>query len=254
LPDSAKIPFFGRAVDTAAGSLGIGGGHFGEIAMNITASGRSAAILAAGLWMCIAGPLRATETDARAADPAATAEAAPDKPMALNKSNKHHSSKKVTAKSRKTDNKSDSKTDKAASKTPDTPADDKGTKAGDGANMPAAVANANAQLPADMSKMDAQADGMQNWMGRKPDGAAAIPPEDNAQVVSADQLNEVDRALSDDKPIDKPALTLAKATIDAPVIVNHDDAAWDKTSLIGKIFIAFGGLLTMASAARMFMA
>ena len=28
----------------------------------------------------------------------------------------------------------------------------------------------------------------------------------------------------------------------------------DKTSLIGKIFIAFGALLTMASAARMFMA
>ena len=31
-------------------------------------------------------------------------------------------------------------------------------------------------------------------------------------------------------------------------------STWDQTSLIGKIFIAFGALLTMASAARMFMA
>jgi hypothetical protein len=30
-------------------------------------------------------------------------------------------------------------------------------------------------------------------------------------------------------------------------------SAWDQTSLIGKIFIGFGALLTMASAARMFM-
>ena len=29
---------------------------------------------------------------------------------------------------------------------------------------------------------------------------------------------------------------------------------WDETSLIGKIFIGFGALLTIASAARMFMA
>ena len=35
---------------------------------------------------------------------------------------------------------------------------------------------------------------------------------------------------------------------------SKEDSAWDQTSLIGKIFIAFGALLTMASAARMFMA
>ena len=34
----------------------------------------------------------------------------------------------------------------------------------------------------------------------------------------------------------------------------NDNSTWDQTSLIGKIFIAFGALLTMASAARMFMA
>ena len=35
---------------------------------------------------------------------------------------------------------------------------------------------------------------------------------------------------------------------------NSDSSTLDKTSLVGKIFIAFGALLTMASAARMFMA
>ena len=35
---------------------------------------------------------------------------------------------------------------------------------------------------------------------------------------------------------------------------SNDSSTWDQTSLIGKIFIAFGALLTMASAARMFMA
>jgi hypothetical protein len=38
------------------------------------------------------------------------------------------------------------------------------------------------------------------------------------------------------------------------VVTSRDNTAWDQTSLIGKVFIAFGGLLTMASAARMFMA
>ena len=34
----------------------------------------------------------------------------------------------------------------------------------------------------------------------------------------------------------------------------NESSAWDQTSLIGKIFIGFGALLTVASAARMFMA
>ena len=42
----------------------------------------------------------------------------------------------------------------------------------------------------------------------------------------------------------------------APVMASRSDesSTWDQTSLIGKIFIAFGALLTLASAARMFMA
>jgi hypothetical protein len=53
---------------------------------------------------------------------------------------------------------------------------------------------------------------------------------------------------------------LAMASADtpaAPVMAStnsNEGSTWDQTSLIGKIFIGFGALLTMASAARMFMA
>jgi len=42
----------------------------------------------------------------------------------------------------------------------------------------------------------------------------------------------------------------------APVVTagSNANSTWDQTSLIGKIFIGFGALLTMASAARMLMA
>ncbi|MET0876043.1 MAG: hypothetical protein ABWY14_02795 [Tardiphaga sp.] len=218
--------------------------------MNIKTSGRSALFLAAGLWICIAGPAHAQESDAAAAP--AVAEAAPDKPIALNKFNKPRHAKKVVAKARKTDGKADKDVAKNAGK------DAEGSPKPDAAAIiPPTVANANAQLPAetpaDMSAMAAQADSMQKLMAGKPD-VAASPEDGNLQVVAADQLNEVDRALSEEKPADKPTLTLARATIDAPAVVSEDDATWDRTSLIGKIFIAFGGLLTMASAARMFMA
>jgi hypothetical protein len=79
------------------------------------------------------------------------------------------------------------------------------------------------------------------------------------QVVAADQLNDLDRALQESKsaaPTTAPTLAMASAEPrTAPVAASsREDSAWDQTSLIGKIFMAFGALLTMASAARMFMA
>ena len=47
----------------------------------------------------------------------------------------------------------------------------------------------------------------------------------------------------------------APATRSAPVMAaSGEHTVWDETSLIGKIFIGFGALLTIASAARMFIA
>jgi hypothetical protein len=90
-----------------------------------------------------------------------------------------------------------------------------------------------------------------------PTDAQPAPPTD---VVSADQLNDVDRALHESAPPAPTAAMAAAATPDptpAPAkpaaTSSAESSAWDQTSLIGKIFIGFGALLTMASAARMFM-
>jgi nitrogen fixation protein FixH len=128
--------------------------------------------------------------------------------------------------------------------------------------MSPAVANANAQWaneakPTDTYNMSAQAGNVLSQMGAQPDPHATAAAEESApaeQVVAADQLNELDRAAEQ-----QPPLTLAKATIDtppapAPSATVENSKPWEQTSMIGKVFIALGGLLTLASAARMFMA
>jgi hypothetical protein len=77
-----------------------------------------------------------------------------------------------------------------------------------------------------------------------------------AQVVPADQLNEIDRAASNDAFRGRttganggPARRMAPA-----IVAATDSSIWDTTSLVGKIFVIFGALLTVASAARMFIA
>jgi hypothetical protein len=80
--------------------------------------------------------------------------------------------------------------------------------------------------------------------------------------VAADELNDVDRALPaapQAGAAGAATLTMAAAETQAPpptavAASGSDRSTWDQTSLIGKIFIGFGALLTMASAARMFMA
>jgi hypothetical protein len=232
--------------------------------MIIKASGRSALILAAGLFVCFAGPSQAAP-GASDATASSKSDAAAGAPIALNKFAKHgahHFKKLAHRKSSKVASKS--QTDKPAAATD--------TAAGDGDNssniqpaeIPPTVANANAQLasadaPTDAARaMSARANSI---VQGTPDGAAATQPiadsgQDNPQVVSADQLNDVDRSLHENSA---PApTTVAMASADAPAAeaatATKESTTWDETSLIGKIFIGFGALLTMASAARMFMA
>src|SRR6202035_1383090 len=127
---------------------------------------------------------------------------------------------------------------------------------GDSTAIPPSVANANAQLP---SVDPPTGDAAKAMTARANDILQTAPdrPAD-AQVVAADQLNDVDRALRETAP-PPPALALASADAPvapaAPVVANSGEpSSWDQASLIGKIFIGFGALLTMASAARMFMA
>jgi hypothetical protein len=227
--------------------------------MTIKASGRSALILATGLFVCFAGPSQAA-TDAYAAATAKSETAGA--PVALNKYAKHgsrHWKKYAHRRSSKVAVKSSA--DKKA-EAPD-------VAAGDGdhsSRIPPSVANANAQLTsadAPTGKAKAMSARANDILQAAPDKPADAQPAADTKVVSADQLNDVDRALHESTPpaSTPPAATLAMASADAPaapvapvMASSNESSAWDETSLIGKIFIGFGALLTMASAARMFMA
>jgi hypothetical protein len=224
--------------------------------MTITASGRSALILATGLWIGFAAPLLAAGDATANSKPDSAAAATPDNSA---KHGSRHLKKYAHRKSDKPAEKS-----AADAKAPDAAADD-----GDhsptmpSSQMPPTVANANAELtstdtPAGSAK--AMSDRVNNILQGTPDNNADAQPAAGTAVVAADQLNDVDRALHETTP---PATPVALASADAPapasapaaVAANSsDNSTWDQTSLIGKIFIGFGALLTMASAARMFMA
>jgi hypothetical protein len=217
--------------------------------MMIKASGQSALILATGLFVCLAAPSQAAGANDAAAG--AKPESAAGAPPALNKhhwkKSAHRKSSDVALKS-STDRKA--ATDLAAADNSDNPP-----------AIPPSVANANAQLPSsDVPDGSARAMSMRasNILQAAPNNPADAQPATETQVVSADQLNDVDRALHESTPA---APTQATASAEAPVaraapVVagSGESSTWDQTSLIGKIFIGFGALLTVASAARMFMA
>ncbi len=112
--------------------------------------------------------------------------------------------------------------------------------------IPPSVANANAQLrSSDIPAADAP-----------PAAAAETPPASPA--VAASQLNDADRAVRGGAP-PVPAAAVASAGAEPPpartaTASTNEHSVWDETSLAGKIFVGFGALLTVASAARMFMA
>jgi hypothetical protein len=234
--------------------------------MSIRASGRSALIIAAGLWLGLAGPMRATDGAAEPAAPAAAPTESAGAPVKLGKFTKHRSHERHarTKKSAKPETKTVAKVDETtASAAQDS---DKHIP------LPPTVADANAKVEMpdtaeDLPKTEASAlasSAGQMLSGNQGDPApqADSAPAAAADIVYPDELNEIDRALADDKTAAAPHLALASIDI-APStssadtttqVTASDGSAWNHTSLIGKIFIAFGGLLTLGSAARMFMA
>ena len=98
--------------------------------------------------------------------------------------------------------------------------------------IPSSVADANAQLrSSDTPAADAQ-----------PAAAAETTPDAQPAPAAA---NPMVAAAESEAPSAREA---------APPPSASEHSIWDETSLIGKIFIGFGALLTIASAARMFMA
>ena len=225
--------------------------------MKIKASGHPALILATGLFVCFAGPSQAAPSADDVAA-AAKSEDAAGASVASKKSAKHgtrHWKSHANRKSGKVAVKSDTdKTD--ATEVADKESDSSSTSPA----IPSWVANANARLPfadaptGDVKAMAARANEI---LQNAPDKSADAQPAAESEVISADQLNDVDRALHEGTP---PAKILLMAAAEAPAAPaapvtaasSNESSAWEQTSLIGKIFIGFGALLTMASAARMF--
>ena len=123
--------------------------------MNIRASGRSALIIAAGLWLGFAGPMRVTDSAAEPAGQAAQTENA-GAPVKLSKYTKHRSHKHHkrhaahTRKSHKTASKeADAQADKTASARRKMQDSDKHVP------LPPTVANANANVEMPGATVDA---------------------------------------------------------------------------------------------------
>jgi hypothetical protein len=214
--------------------------------MNIKASGRSALIVVTGLFVCLAGPSYATANADSAASGSKSENAAPVAPKKYArhgvrhwKAYAHHKSGKLALKS------------SAAGKADDVDDEDLPT-------ISPSVANANAQLAAAETPAGNNARAMTERANDILQTAPAnTPAASDSQVVASDQLNDIDRALHQSKPMtmasaEAPAAPAPQAA--APTANSSQSSTWDQTSLMGKIFIAFGALLTMASAARMFMA
>lgn len=210
--------------------------------MTIKASGRSALILAAGLLVGFAAPLPAM---AAGADSAVSKSDSATSGKSIRHGSRHWKRyahrrySRVAAKPAE----SSKAAEKNVADTSDSPA-----------AIPASVANANAQMasPDSASALTARASTM---LLASADKASDAPAPTDTAVVASDQLNDVDRALQETPATRTVAMATVKPASAAPVLAaSSDNSSWDQTSLIGKIFIAFGALLTMASAARMFMA
>ena len=233
--------------------------------MRFKTTGHAAWILAAGLWVSAfaypATDARAQEAAQPAVGTATGVVAAPEPPTRLPPKKTASKPRKAErhAKAKKPAQEETAKADTAK----DTTAKADDLKPTQNDNMSPAVANANAQWANDAKttdtyNMSAQAGNVLNQMDAQPAQNTTASADESAhaeQVVASDQLNELDRAAES-----QPPLTLAKATIDTPeaaapaATVENSSKPWEQTSMIGKVFIALGGLLTLASAARMFMA
>ncbi len=216
--------------------------------MTIKANGHSALIIAAGFLVCFAGTLPATAagTDSATASKSETATSGKSVRHATRhwKRYAHRKTSRVASKP--------SESRKVAEK-------DLADAGNSPPEIPAAVANANAQ----MASADALADSASAMTAKANTMllASADNPADpqtaaDAPVIASDQLNDVDRALQETPARQTVAMVSAARPVAAAAALApaDDSATWDTTSLIGKIFIAFGALLTLASAARMFMA
>lgn len=221
--------------------------------MQIRKAGWAALFAAAGVWLCLSAPVQAAT--ARAKPGVASA----DKPIVLSKFSKRksHTAKKPRAAQARHAKKSSAK--QASRKTAKT-SDKARAVMKPAAALPPAVAEAHAEAPASSTFAEDEARNIAAL-----DETDVVSNVDGVQIAAAGQLNDVDRAAEIVPPPPQPAPAV-EPPVSAPKMFTTIPAAekqaarpdesdpWSKTSLIGKIFIALGSLLTLASAARLLIA
>ena len=84
-------------------------------------------------------------------------------------------------------------------------------------------------------------------------GSAAANGDDKPFLVAADQLSDTDRTLQESSPAAAGSTNPSPTPAPVATAASDDGSAWNQASLIGKVFIGCGALLTVASAARLFM-
>lgn len=205
--------------------------------MTIKAGGRMALIAATGLLVCVAGVSWTT----------AASSAPEQKSEYVSTSNKVNQTRYYKRYAHR-------KYTRTAQKSSEEKKPVEIAEAGLPSELPATVANANARMGeiTDTARaMTARANALLT-SDQPTEGQGAVT---TIQVVEADQLNDADKALQEPA---QPSQTTVAVAPTKPVATAKpapsETSTWDQTSLIGKIFIAFGALLTVASAARMFMA
>ena len=220
------------------------------------ASGRAALVVLAGLLLLFGASVQAAPSSASTKPDGASKQADTVRPGKQRRHSSRHQSDSKTAQ------KSDDKADKTVA-TPQADEAKVSNKASTdvpaSSQMPPQVANANAQLAAADTPPAAAASAMTGRANDNVQAAADSPAAPGAenQVVPPDQLNDLDRALPQDNPPVQKAVVAATDAQPRPAPMmasSQPGTAWDQSSLIGKIFIGVGTLLTLASAARMFMA
>lgn len=250
--------FLPRCRHGPASLLVPGTGGIGETFKMTKTTGRMAVMVMAGLVLLIGAAAQAAPAPgADSGSDSAGKQADTAKPGKHRRQTTRHSSNKVAQLPAN---------DKAAKDavppmTAQASADDAAPSSG---QLPPDVANANAQIAAADTAMAAAASAMASRANDNLQAAAEKPAGNEAetQLVEPDQLNDLDRALPQDNP---PAQKAVIAAVDAQPrptassttatsASSEPNSAWDQSSLIGKIFIGVGALLTFASAARMFMA
>lgn len=235
--------------------------------MIINARGRSALIVAAGLLALLASPVTAA-TDSEDSAPAPKSDSATVSTHRVlrhawhRRHYVHHRSHRIATRPEDKEAGNKIATAEAAPKDATVAPSDKVLS-----NIPPSIANANAQMLLAGVQLTAAAaipSGSDVPVAAS-EGPAKAPADSGTIVIAADQLNDVDRKLQEGSsaavaPAASPATAAAipastetsPSPVPATVTMTTERSTWDQTSLIGKIFIGFGALLTMASAARMF--